>query len=577
MIKIIKNFYLINKLTSNKKFFFALLLILLSSIFELFSIGMIIPLITSLSNPEYFTKFQNMLNFNFISNYINIFNFKFFLLGFFICVYYLKALLLVYVMRKQLNYCYDLGKKISIKLFYKYINIDYGKYVNLSNSDISRNILTEVSVFVSSFLIPFIFLISEIAILVLILILLLFYEYKITLILFFTCFIVIYFYYQFIKKNFSTWGLTKQINESKKLKIIQNVFFSLKDIKIFQNEEYYYNQFIKIEKDLLSVSIKQNLFLNLPRILIEIVAITSFSIIIFIVFSFKGDESKDIIPLLALYGLSCLRILPSFGKILSNLQNIKYSKSAVSLLANELEVLNKFNIKQTQTNKVKIPINRYIELNNIKFNYQGSNIPILINIDFKLNIGSKILITGKSGSGKTTLVDILLGIQKYSSGSIIIDGSRIRDEHSWISNFSYVSQKPFFFESTLAENIAFKKIYTEEEKKLLEKILKITELWDVYQKLDFKLNKELGDLGKKLSGGQYQRLAIARGLYRNSRILILDEATNALDIVTESKVVNNIFKEYKDYSIIIISHNSELSKFCDEAFLISDKYIKRIK
>ena len=84
-------------------------------------------------------------------------------------------------------------------------------------------------------------------------------------------------------------------------------------------------------------------------------------------------------------------------------------------------------------------------------------------------------------------------------------------------------------------------------------------------------------LGKKLSGGQYQRLAIARGLYRNSRILILDEATNALDIVTESKVVNNIFKEYKDYSIIIISHNSELSKFCDEAFLISDKYIKKIK
>jgi ABC-type multidrug transport system fused ATPase/permease subunit len=576
MIKTINNFLLISRLINDKNFLFIFLLIFFSSLFELLSITMIIPLISNFFDPEYYLKVKNILDSNIILKNLKINNYNFFLLFLFISSYYLKALFLIFSLRMQLKYSFDIGQKISARLFYKYIKIDYPKYVNLVNSEISRNILKEVGVFISSFLVPFLFLLSEILIIIFILSFLLFYEYKLTLVFFFSSLLIISLYYLIIKNRFSKWGTMRQVYEEKKLKIIQNVFFSLKDIKIFENEEYYYSRFLKIEKYLLKLSINQNLFLNLPRILIEIIAITFFCIIF--VFFFDEQSFKIIIPLLAVYGFACLRLLPSFGKILGNLQNIKFSKSAVNLLANELIIENNNEKNIYIENKKKIFINNSIELVNVRFNHEGSSKQTLEDVNFRLNLPNKVLIVGNSGSGKTTFIDILLGLQKCSSGSIVIDGQVVRPNNfNWISNFSYVSQKPFFFENSLAENISFKEIYKQDEKQSVEEILKICELWDIYSSLNFDLNLNFGELSKKLSGGQHQRLALARCLYRNSKILILDEATNALDGLTERKVLDNIFRRYKDKSIIMISHNQNLSNYCDEVFFIDNKSINRLK
>jgi ABC-type multidrug transport system fused ATPase/permease subunit len=571
MKKTIIFFFQILKRIKEKKFLLVVFLIFLASLTEIFSIGLIIPLVSNFADPLYYLSISNIFkNIIFLKN-INVDFYPLFFLLLFVISYFIKAVIQVYTLKTQLNYSFNLGSIISEKIFNKYINLDYQEYLNRRSSDFIRNITTEVSAFVSSFLIPFLFLISELLILFLILSLLFFFEFKVTLFLSCFSFAIIYTYFYIVKNYLTKWGKDRQYNEGKRFKVIQDIFNSLKDIKIFQNETIYFNQFSKSNLSLKKISIKQNLFLGLPRILIELLAISSFSIFFLIIFMQK-KSIINYVPIFALYGISSLRLLPSFGKILTSLQNIKYSETSVNIIASEL-----LSNKNLAPNKNKIIIKKNIYLSNIKFNYAGDKKNILNRLDFNLILGKKIFISGDSGSGKTSFLDILLGLYMPSTGKILIDENEINENHSWMHNFSYVPQKPYFFENTISKNVAFRVIDLESDKKKLEQALRISELWELYEQLNFDLNKDFGNLSKKISGGQYQRLAIARAIFNMSNILILDEATNALDKKTEKKVLDNIFNSDDITTVIVISHNKEIANYCDEVFLLQNHNLERIK
>ena len=174
------------------------------------------------------------------------------------------------------------------------------------------------------------------------------------------------------------------------------------------------------------------------------------------------------------------------------------------------------------------------------FKYQNDSENIINNLNFALKVGESVGIFGQSGVGKTTFLDLLVGLQRPTAGKIIIDKKTVNFyESKWLSNFGYVTQNNYMFDDTLLRNITLNKKIDSD---LVRTILELLQLTKLVENHKDKLNMLIGERGVRLSGGQAQRVGIARAIYHNPKILIMDEPTSSLDIETESYIIKNIRK-----------------------------------
>ena len=180
-------------------------------------------------------------------------------------------------------------------------------------------------------------------------------------------------------------------------------------------------------------------------------------------------------------------------------------------------------------------------------------------------------IVGKSGTGKTTLVSIILGLLKPTSGKITIDDNEIDfSKYEWNKTAGYVPQEIFLLEDTVKNNITFGLEKENINLDLLKKICKDAQIFDFIESLPLKYDTMIGERGYNMSAGQKQRLGIARVLYRNPDLLILDEATSSLDHETEKNFIDDVFNKSKDKTIIFISHRLSALKKCDKIFDLNE-------
>lgn len=217
-------------------------------------------------------------------------------------------------------------------------------------------------------------------------------------------------------------------------------------------------------------------------------------------------------------------------------------------------------------------INGEIEFKNVFYEYDDGK-TIIENLSLKIKANSSIALVGESGSGKSTIIKLIMGLVKYKNGNILVDGSELSSLNlsSFYDKVSYVSQEAPIFDGTLRENLVFDKSVNDKE--ILE-VLKTVCLDKFYKKLENGLETELGEKGIRMSGGERQRVALARLFFDDSKILILDEATSAMDNITEKKVMENIVKKLKNKTIIIIAHRLETIKNVDLIYVLSDGAIK---
>ena len=193
----------------------------------------------------------------------------------------------------------------------------------------------------------------------------------------------------------------------------------------------------------------------------------------------------------------------------------------------------------------------------------------------KLNSDFTYYLEGTNGSGKSTFVDLISGMLIPKSGSIDVNGSNIKDiSNIWLKNIGYVSQTNFLTNDTIKENIIFGRKDIKEED--IEYVIKIVGLEDLVNALPEKIDTKVGNLGSSFSGGQKQRISIARALACNPRVIIFDEATNALDANTERNFLEIINKIKKNKIIIFIAHSQVIKDFCDIKAIIKNKKIEII-
>ena len=249
-----------------------------------------------------------------------------------------------------------------------------------------------------------------------------------------------------------------------------------------------------------------------------------------------------------------------------NVEYVDYKLNKITV-NKYLEFLNVKDDDALENGKLIKKLNGRIELKNVSFGYDDNQ--VINDLSLAIEPGTSIALVGESGSGKSTIIKLLMGLIKPDDGKVLVDGIDLGKVslNSYYDHVSYVSQEVPIFDGTLRENLVFDKNVSDEE---IIEVLKLVSLEQFYLKLQNGLDTELGEKGIKLSGGEKQRVALARLFFEDTKIIILDEATSALDNITEKKVMNSIFEKLSNRTVIMIAHSLESIKDVDEVLVLKD-------
>ena len=568
LVKIISN--LDNK--SKKEIILTIPFIVIITILEFLSVAIIIPILNIFTDPNFIYNYQfinsfiekfSLLENNFFTNnlFLILINAAFFL--FLILIIFKNIIYLLFIRYKS-----NLLERIHANFQQKFIsNFFKTSYQDNASKNSSSFITTENNIghLVSS-IENLLVVVSELLIIFSIFLLILYKNliFGLSIII-----LIILFSFTLIKsyKNIiNTLGYTRNISNDKKTSFLLTIFSGFREIKLFKKEKYFNNLYKHYSLLSLDSTKKINNYNALPKSLLEIFIIFLASIFVFYL-SFLEKKPDIILSSIGFYLFTAIRLVPSINKILINFQSLKYNKHFINDFYKK-QISDKFFLFK---NYKYINFKRFIKFKKVFFSYEEKN-SIFKNFNFLIKKGEKVGIIGSSGIGKTTFINMLIGLLKPTNGKISIDD---KNYSNFILNKCYlVTSNNFFINDTILKNICFGNI---NKKNLLrvKEIIKIVELENFVKNLKSGLNTVLSDKGSKISSGQIQRVNIARALYSNPEILILDEATNALDKKTEAVILNNIFKLYRNLTIIIISHKINNLKYCGKIYKIHKNFLMK--
>ena len=558
-----------------KEFRFKVILIFLSSLlvvlFEVLSIALILPLVSILINPDGLSFLNQYSNYTDLIALLDKDDVIIYGVLSFVVLIFLKVIALVFLNVYKANFYYKVRIKMTDLLYHKYLNADYLFHIYNNSSVLITNIHSEVGMFVKKILAILSDLFLDIVLFLFLLVILLnirFYETLIALVIFL---IFILFYYYIIKKRLDYWGKERQKKDRLKLKHVQQSLLGIKEVKLYLKEAFFEKILSDIVRKREDISRKLNYIGPLPRYLLEIV--TVFFILIFTIFVKKSNQDLSLLlPELALYFASFLRMLPIFIKLINNIQTLKFGMPVVKTLHEEFK-------KEKELNKIdnigqrKLYFKKSIKFQNVSFKYPNKSNLILENLNLEFKQGKIIGIIGSTGSGKTTFLNLITSLISPTNGSIFCDDINISgDSKNWKKKISYVTQKTFLIDDTIKNNIIFGDI-TEYNEKKFEEAIKFSNLDRFINDLPSGINTIVGEGGSQLSGGQIQRISIARALYNSPEILVFDEATNSLDENTEKSIIDEILALRGKCTIFLVTHNKNLTINCDEKYLVNNKNI----
>ncbi len=545
---------------------FIFLLMFFGMLLEMCSIGIFIPVFDFLLNDQ---------KENFLTSTLKNLNYldlrpEYFILLLLIMIFLIKNVFLMLSTFYQQKTLENIKYKLKSKLFGNYLSQDYSFFLNTNTSQLLRNNSNECE-YAVYVLFGIITIWTEALVAIGTFLILLYVDLFFTLIVSITSisFIIIIFF--FIKKKLNVYGIERLKNEGLLIKFLSQGFFAAKEIKLLQSE----NSLIKNTNRTLYNLKKFNLFVTLSRSFVknyvEILIIFLFSIAI-ISMLLTGSELNLIVSKLGLFAIASFRLIPALSRIFMHFQEVRYKRASIKNLNDEFEKFKNNLSKRESYEKENLNFKNNLVIKNVSFSYNDKK-KIFDRINFTVNKGEIVGILGESGLGKTTLVNILTGLisSSNSDANILVDNKSIyKNLPEWQKKIGYIPQNLYFIDDTIINNIAFGVLEEDIDMNRVSRVLYESDLNNFVNSLPNKLNTIIGENGINVSGGQQQRLGLARALYFNPEILILDESTSALDIKTEKRVMNTINNLKGKKTIIIISHRNSTMEKVDKVYEINN-------
>lgn len=571
IFKFYESFLKIFSSNQKKNFFILIFFSIIAMILETVSLASIFPILDLFFNDSskvkeylFFEKIYNLKNKDIIVIYLSVI---------FLLVFLIKALFLTFFLHQKNVFVYSIRNFQTNNLLKTYVYNDYLFHLDNNSASLIRNIndANLLSVFARS-LIDFT---SEILLFFGILIFLLIIYPILTLSISLFFFLIAIIFFKIFQAKISYYGEKSRHYRGRKLKNLKEIFGGIREIKIFGQEINFLKIFNKnnfFENDLTR---KHTFIAGLPKIWFEWLTIFILSILLIFLVK-KVEETNSIIPLLGLYLFAAFKIVPAVIRIINLLQDMRFSLPSIRpYISNKHEIEGETlkNQKIIEEKNKNFEFKKKININNLKYEYPSNNKKVFNGLNISINKNQLIGIHGESGTGKTTLINLLLGLLRPDTGEILVDEKNIlNDIGGWQKKISYIPQSIFIVDDKILNNVALGVPENEINIDKVKKCLKFANLSTFIEELPDGINTNCGELGDKISGGQKQRLAIARAFYNNSEVLIFDEFTNNLDKENEIKIMEDIFK-LKDKTRIIVSHSSKVLSYCEKKFEIKNKII----
>lgn len=391
-----------------------------------------------------------------------------------------------------------------------------------------------------------------------------------------------------LKPRLNEIGRRNQSIQSRIAKWRIQSIYGLKDVKVLHREEFFVRNYY--ESGAIGANVARNYAVlnNMPRLLIETIFIASMLLFIMI-YMLRGGDISVLIPQISAFAVAAIRVMPGTSRINTYLSQIAYSQPCLDYLYENLTAEMKADVNGSVTGmtareqdtadaacKPPIELHDRIVLDHISFTYPNTDKPIFTDAHMEVRKGQSVGIMGPSGAGKSTIVDILLGLLHAQEGTITCDGVNIFDNYpSWLSRIGYIPQSIYLVDESIRDNIAFGIDADQIDDRRIWEVLEEAQLKEFVEELPEGLDTTIGDRGVRISGGQRQRLGIARALYHNPEILVFDEATSALDGDTEKAVMDAVNSFHGKKTMVIIAHRLNTIAKCDVIYKVEDEKITR--
>jgi len=552
-------------LNEKKNIYKNIFLTTIGSILEIVGIAFIIPLIHIMfQNQDYFI----------IKYFSEIFSFEDILIIFmimFLCFYLFKTIFISIVNYFVQSSAFRFQLKLSNEIYKIYIRKNYEFHLANNSSDLLKNIATESRLF-SYIFINFIQFFSEILLFIILITFLTFFNFLSTVVVITFSAVIFFLVYLLFRNKHMMLSKTRSKIEGDYYKFVSETFNSIKTIKILFKENFFIQRFS--EKAAISSKTLglQNYLSTLPKIWTEFIAVLLFSLIVLISYKIQNQITVETFTLVAVYSAAAFRLIPSVNRIIFNFQFILNNSAGIEILKDQI------NIKADKIyfDNQEISFSKKIKLRNLNFSYNQKN-KILNDLCLDINKNEFIGIKGVSGSGKTTLIDLISGLKDIQGGSITVDDKKIDFRStSWRKKIGYITQKTTILDESIKKNIIFGDDLNNLNETEINNVVKLSKLDEFIKKQTNGINTIIGENGARISGGQVQRIGIARSLYFKPEILIMDEPTNSLDKNTEKEFLSGIKDIKGKVTIIMVSHSEITKDYCDSVYELIDGKLTKL-
>jgi ATP-binding cassette subfamily B protein len=542
-----------------KQFFWLNILMLLSAIAELISLGSLYPFFSLIAGmgennlPGYALKIINFFNLNSIHT-------LYLVVSAFGVSIVLSCFLRLLCLKLNTDFSYASGADLNVIVFKKTLCQEYLDHLNSNSSEVIDAILNKTAVVISTFtmtlsLLNATFLISFIAVGLI-------YINWIVAAVVFCGFGGVYLGLGiFFRERLIFFSEEIGKNSRKTIQSLQESLGGIRDILIDGTEEIFVDAFKKSDSKMRNYQSLKQFISSAPKFILEAIAMLALAIFTYI-YSINSLQLSLMLPILGVLVVSAQKMLPLLQQIYSSCAGIIGAKSQ---LVDVLLIINKENPIRDIGGIGKYEFSKKIEFCDIGFAYPESKVSTLTGVNVLIKKGSWVGVVGATGSGKSTFVDLLMGLLTPSSGRIYIDSVELdrKSIRSWQKNIAHVPQSIFLTDSDVLKNIAFGISSIEINEDLVRRSANLAFISEAIESWPNAYQTKIGERGGKISGGQRQRIGIARALYKEASLIILDEATNALDLETEMSVMASLKELKKDVTLIFITHRIEALMRCD--------------
>tara|TARA_Y100000589_G_scaffold318190_1_gene345240 strand:+ start:192 stop:2000 length:1809 start_codon:yes stop_codon:yes gene_type:complete len=575
MIRTYKQLWNLLLLNERKQVFILFLLMIVYGAIEVFGIISLFPLIAVLTNISIIESNKYL---SFIYEYFNfqsIDKFLIFLTSLVFIVTVTRTILNGFVSHSILRFTQIRNHSLSTRLLHAYLKRPYIYFLSRHSADMGKTILSEVESVIYGSYVPSLEIISKSLISIFVLTTIFIAEPKVATISFLIFTTSYGLLYLLLRKYLYRKAIERIEANKNRYMIAQEALVGIKEIKVRDAISIYLKNFDKAAGLFHKLKVKTSLIKLIPQLFIQISTTSAILIVILVLLTQVNGNYNDVIPLVAIYALAGMRILPAIQGIFKNLTSMRSGQPYLSMLYKELIETNNQSLNSSgeQINS----LDKEILLKNISFSYPESKSSTIENISLTIPAKSCVAFVGSTGAGKSTTIDLLLGLLEPTKGFIKIDGINLSNSNvkGWQKIIGYVPQSIFIADDSISNNIALGSKDSKIDFKRIKHAAKLANLDKfINNDLPFRYETKVGEAGVKLSGGQKQRLGIARALYLNPKVLIFDEATSALDNITEKEIMNSINSLKQKMTIILVAHRLTTVKECDNIFYLEKGNLK---